>query len=168
MKMLLGHEWVDRDDTIDVRDPFDDSIIDTVPAASHADVETAPQLLRAGDRVVVRDAHDVEPTGARRFGELVGGRRRVAAPHRVRVHVDADPSGRLWRGEVRVPGGSRSRRRHRRGRRAGFARSCARPEGRRPYNGAPDADLCRRFLSLLAVPDCCPCRCPRFGWMSRL
>ena len=41
MKMLLGHEWVDRDDTIDVRDPFDDSIIDTVPAASHADVETA-------------------------------------------------------------------------------------------------------------------------------
>ncbi|MCK5448189.1 MAG: aldehyde dehydrogenase family protein, partial [Gemmatimonadetes bacterium] len=41
MKMLLGHEWVDREDTIDVRDPFDDSIIDTVPAASHADVETA-------------------------------------------------------------------------------------------------------------------------------
>ena len=23
MKMLLGHEWVDREDTIDVRDPFD-------------------------------------------------------------------------------------------------------------------------------------------------
>ena len=41
MKMLLGHEWVDRDDTIDVRDPFDDSIIDTVPAANHEDVETA-------------------------------------------------------------------------------------------------------------------------------
>ena len=41
MKMLLGHEWVDRDDTIDVRDPFDDSLIDTVPAANHDDVETA-------------------------------------------------------------------------------------------------------------------------------
>ena len=41
MKMLLGHEWVDRDDKIDVRDPFDDSLIDTVPAATHEDVETA-------------------------------------------------------------------------------------------------------------------------------
>ena len=41
MKMLLGHEWVDREDTIDVRDPFDDSLIDTVPAADHGDVETA-------------------------------------------------------------------------------------------------------------------------------
>jgi glyceraldehyde-3-phosphate dehydrogenase (NADP+) len=41
MKMLLGHEWVDRAETIDVRDPFDDSLIDTVPAASHDDVEMA-------------------------------------------------------------------------------------------------------------------------------
>ena len=41
MKMLLGHEWVDREETIDVRDPFDDSLIDTVPAADHDDVETA-------------------------------------------------------------------------------------------------------------------------------
>jgi len=41
MKMLLGSEWVDRDETIEVRDPFDDAIIDTVPSASEADVETA-------------------------------------------------------------------------------------------------------------------------------
>ena len=40
MKMLLGHEWVDREEKIDVRDPFDDSLIDTVPAANHEDVET--------------------------------------------------------------------------------------------------------------------------------
>jgi glyceraldehyde-3-phosphate dehydrogenase (NADP+) len=39
--MLLAGEWVDRDTTIDVIDPFDGSIIDTVPAASHDDVETA-------------------------------------------------------------------------------------------------------------------------------
>jgi glyceraldehyde-3-phosphate dehydrogenase (NADP+) len=39
--MLLGHEWVDRDETIDVRDPFDDSLIDSVPAANHDDVERA-------------------------------------------------------------------------------------------------------------------------------
>ncbi len=41
MKMLLAGEWVDRAETIDVRDPFDDSLIDTVPSATHDDVETA-------------------------------------------------------------------------------------------------------------------------------
>ncbi len=41
MKMLLGNEWVDRTDTIDVIDPFDGSLIDTVPSADGADVETA-------------------------------------------------------------------------------------------------------------------------------
>jgi len=41
MKMLLGHEWVDRSDTIDVRDPFDNSVIDTVPSANAEDVQTA-------------------------------------------------------------------------------------------------------------------------------
>ncbi|HPR62603.1 MAG TPA: aldehyde dehydrogenase family protein [Thermoanaerobaculia bacterium] len=41
MKMLLGDTWVDRDKTIDVIDPFDSSIIDTIPRATPADVETA-------------------------------------------------------------------------------------------------------------------------------
>jgi len=41
MKMLVGHEWVDRAETIDVRDPFDNSLIDTVPSATSEDVETA-------------------------------------------------------------------------------------------------------------------------------
>ena len=41
MKMLLAGQWVDRDKTIEVRDPFDDSPIDTVPAATAADIETA-------------------------------------------------------------------------------------------------------------------------------
>ena len=41
MKMLLAGQWVDRDKPIDVRDPFDNSLIDTVPRATAADVETA-------------------------------------------------------------------------------------------------------------------------------
>ena len=41
MRMFLAGEWVERDKSIDVRDPFDDSLIDTVPSATHADVETA-------------------------------------------------------------------------------------------------------------------------------
>ncbi len=41
MKMLLAGQWVDREKTIDVRDPFDDSLIDTVPAATPEDLVTA-------------------------------------------------------------------------------------------------------------------------------
>ena len=41
MKMLLAGQWVNRDKTIEVRDPFDDFLIDTVPAATSDDVETA-------------------------------------------------------------------------------------------------------------------------------
>ena len=41
MKMLLADQWVDREKTIDVRDPFDNSLIDTVPAADADDIETA-------------------------------------------------------------------------------------------------------------------------------
>ena len=47
MKMLLNSAWVERNETIDVRDPYDDSLIDTVPSANAADVETA---LEAGQK----------------------------------------------------------------------------------------------------------------------
>lgn len=41
MQMFLGGEWVDRPAKIDVTNPFDGSVIDTVPKASKADVEKA-------------------------------------------------------------------------------------------------------------------------------
>jgi glyceraldehyde-3-phosphate dehydrogenase (NADP+) len=41
MKMLLGGEWVDRAKRIEVRDPFDNSLVDTVPRASTDDVDVA-------------------------------------------------------------------------------------------------------------------------------
>ncbi len=41
MKMLLGGEWVDREKKIEVRDPFDNSLIDTVPRAAGDDVDKA-------------------------------------------------------------------------------------------------------------------------------
>jgi len=41
MKMLLNGEWVDRGDKIEVRDPFDDSLVDVVPRAGSADVNIA-------------------------------------------------------------------------------------------------------------------------------
>ena len=41
MRMLLAGQWVEREKIINVRDPYDDSLVDTVPAATTADVETA-------------------------------------------------------------------------------------------------------------------------------
>ncbi len=41
MEMLLAGDWVDRPNKIEVRDPFDDSLVDTVPAATVEDVELA-------------------------------------------------------------------------------------------------------------------------------
>jgi len=41
MKMLLGGQWADREKTIEVRDPYDDSLIDTVPRADAADADAA-------------------------------------------------------------------------------------------------------------------------------
>jgi glyceraldehyde-3-phosphate dehydrogenase (NADP+) len=41
MKMYLNGEWVERAKEIEVRDPFDNSLVDTVPRATAADVATA-------------------------------------------------------------------------------------------------------------------------------
>ena len=37
MKMLIGGKWVMTNETIEVRDPFDNSLIDIIPKASEND-----------------------------------------------------------------------------------------------------------------------------------
>ena len=41
MRMYIGGEWVDRDEKIQVINPYDNSVIDTVPAAGVEDVDLA-------------------------------------------------------------------------------------------------------------------------------
>ncbi len=41
MRMFVAGNWIDRDDKIEVHNPFDGSVLDTVPSASPADVEAA-------------------------------------------------------------------------------------------------------------------------------
>ncbi len=48
MKMLLGGEWVTRDDTIDVENPYDASVVDTVPKGSADDVNRAIEIAQRG------------------------------------------------------------------------------------------------------------------------
>jgi glyceraldehyde-3-phosphate dehydrogenase (NADP+) len=54
MKMLLNGEWADRSEKIDVIDPFDSSVVDTVPKGSRADVETALAAAVKGFEVTKR------------------------------------------------------------------------------------------------------------------
>ena len=51
MKMFLAGEWVDRDKKIEVTDPYDNSLVDTVPAATSQDVETALAAAAKGYEV---------------------------------------------------------------------------------------------------------------------
>lgn len=48
MKMLLADKWVDRESRIEVRDPYDGAVIDTVPAANASDIETCLQAATDG------------------------------------------------------------------------------------------------------------------------
>lgn len=54
MKMLLDGNWVDRDQKIDVTDPFDNSVIDTIPSAGKQDVETALAAAVKGFEITKR------------------------------------------------------------------------------------------------------------------
>ena len=73
-------------------------------ADDHAARQAIGELDRALDRVVIGDAQHVDARLGDRRRDLVGRRRRVAAPHRVAVHVDAHPTGRQRFAEVRMTG----------------------------------------------------------------
>jgi glyceraldehyde-3-phosphate dehydrogenase (NADP+) len=54
MKMYIGCQWVDREDSITVKNPFDQSIIDTVPRGTAADVETAISSAAKGAEIMAK------------------------------------------------------------------------------------------------------------------
>ena len=52
MKMYVAGQWIDKGQTIEVRNPYDNSVVDTVPRAERADVERALQSAERGARVM--------------------------------------------------------------------------------------------------------------------
>jgi len=48
MKMLIGGQWMDKSETIDVLNPFDGVLVDTVPAANEQDVHAAISSAQRG------------------------------------------------------------------------------------------------------------------------
>src|SRR5437660_4503724 len=54
MKIFLGGNWVDKPNKIEVRNPFDNSIIDHVPKADGGDVEKALEFAVRGAKVMAK------------------------------------------------------------------------------------------------------------------
>jgi acyl-CoA reductase-like NAD-dependent aldehyde dehydrogenase len=54
MKMYIAGEWIDKPQRIDVRNPYDNSVIDTVPRAERADVERALQSAERGAKAMAK------------------------------------------------------------------------------------------------------------------
>lgn len=53
-KMLIAGQWVERDQVIEVRDPKDNSFIDTVPAASANDMFKAIEAAKEGVKIAAK------------------------------------------------------------------------------------------------------------------
>ena len=74
MKMYINGQWVDRAETIPVLNPFDQSIIDTVPRASAADVEAAITSAARGAEVMAKLTAFDRYTILRRTADLMTDR----------------------------------------------------------------------------------------------
>ncbi|MBI4636421.1 MAG: aldehyde dehydrogenase family protein [Candidatus Rokubacteria bacterium] len=54
MRMYVAGQWIDKPEKLEVRNPYDDSVIDTVPRADRGDVERAIQSAERGARAMAR------------------------------------------------------------------------------------------------------------------
>lgn len=54
MKIFLAGEWADRPKKIEVRNPYDNSVIDTVPRAESADIDRALAFAERGAKVMAK------------------------------------------------------------------------------------------------------------------
>ena len=48
MKMLIGENWIDKDEKIEVRNPYNNELVDTVPSGDTGDVEAAIKAAEEG------------------------------------------------------------------------------------------------------------------------
>lgn len=54
MRMHIGGEWVDKPEKIEVLNPFDGSVVDTIPRGDHDDVETALKTAERGAEIMAK------------------------------------------------------------------------------------------------------------------
>jgi acyl-CoA reductase-like NAD-dependent aldehyde dehydrogenase len=82
MKIFLAGQWVERADKIEVRNPYDNAVIDTVPKANADDVEKALAFAERGAKVmaklsgyqrwkILRTAADIMAARNEELGQLI-------------------------------------------------------------------------------------------------
>ncbi len=131
MKMLLDGKWVDRDKKIDVKDPYDNSVIDTIPRANKDDVEIAlaaaaggyavtkkmtvyerAQILYKTASIVAEDLESFAQTIARESSKTINEARKEASRTVNTLTVSAEEAKRVL-GETipfdSFPGGEKRR-----------------------------------------------------------
>jgi acyl-CoA reductase-like NAD-dependent aldehyde dehydrogenase len=74
MHMYVAGEWIDKPERIEVQNPYDGSVIDTVPRADRGDVERAIQSAERGARVMARLSGYDRWKILRRAAELLAAR----------------------------------------------------------------------------------------------
>ena len=84
MKNFIAGKWIDKPKKIEVRNPFDDSIIDTVPKADAEDLERALAFAERGAQVmaklsayerwkILRKAADLMAARNEELGQTISG-----------------------------------------------------------------------------------------------
>jgi acyl-CoA reductase-like NAD-dependent aldehyde dehydrogenase len=74
MKMYVAGQWIDKPQTIDVLNPYDKSVIETVPRADKADVDRALASAVRGARVMARLPGYERWKILKKAAELIGAR----------------------------------------------------------------------------------------------
>jgi glyceraldehyde-3-phosphate dehydrogenase (NADP+) len=114
MKMFCAGKWVDRADTMDVNNPYDGSVVDTVPRATPADVDAAVatlvrgaeamrkmsaydrgQMLRRTAEIMKRREDDLARTISAEEGKILAEARLEASRSRETIEVSADEARRV-------------------------------------------------------------------------
>ncbi|HET7521952.1 MAG TPA: aldehyde dehydrogenase family protein, partial [Bacillales bacterium] len=78
-RMLIGGKWEERERTIDVRDPQDNSLIDTVPAASADDMLLAINEAKEGVRQAAKMPVHTRAAILRKTADIVKDRKEIFA-----------------------------------------------------------------------------------------
>lgn len=74
MKMYVAGEWIDKKQRIEVRNPFDGTVIDTAPIAEPADIERALAAAVEGARIMRKLSAYERFQILRRAADLIGQR----------------------------------------------------------------------------------------------
>lgn len=114
MKMFLGGKWQDKQNKIEVTNPFDGSLVDTVPRGAAQDVDQAlaglvqgaaamrkmpaydrAQILRKAAQIMLRREAELAETISREEGKILAESRLEASRAREVIELSAEEARRL-------------------------------------------------------------------------